>query len=267
MKFTKKYLMCKHCDWLHIANFEMGRKGRMREDQFVSLFGLSSTTIHRIHFVYLMETTLWRPKYIVWAFNFMKTYNVRRSAYTSFKDCSENVFRIKVWMVIALLYTDMNEVSIFFILCIFFKIYFKVETNLENQTHPVIVIDATECVISRPKISTLANIVYSGYKKKHTVKYEVAVSEINGAPLSVMGPVAGPTSDMNIYRMRVRKILKEKGWLGLADGTYQGDYKYLVVPPRPYYNLTEKKKDFTGACQREGLLWRTFLQELKTSDV
>ena len=74
---------------------------------------------------------------------------------------------------------------------------------MEKQTHPVIVIDATECVISRPVNSVLANIMYSGYKKKHTVKYEVAVCETNGTPLSVVGPVAGPTSDMTIYRMKV----------------------------------------------------------------
>jgi hypothetical protein len=115
MNFTKEYLMSAQCDWLFIASVEMKRKSRMREDQFVSVFGLSSTTIHRIHFVYLLESTLWRPKYLLWAFHFLKNYNVRRSAYTSFRNCSENFFSMGVWKVVALLYTDFNEVCIFLI--------------------------------------------------------------------------------------------------------------------------------------------------------
>ena len=112
MHFSKEYLTSARCDWLFIASTEMRRKSRMREDQFVSLFGLSSTTIHRLHFVYLLESTLWRPKYLLWAFHFLKNYNVRRSAYTSFRNCSENIYSIRVWMTIALLYTDLNEVCI-----------------------------------------------------------------------------------------------------------------------------------------------------------
>ena len=134
---------------------------------------------------------------------------------------------------------------------------------MARQTHPVIVIDSTECVISRPVNSIMANIMYSGYKKKHTVKYEVAVSETDGTPLSVVGPVAGPTSDMNIYRMKVRGILKEKGWLGLADGTYQGDYKYLVVPPRPYRDLTDRQRRFHHRLSKRRVIVENFFARLK----
>ena len=62
----------------------------MREDQFVSVFGLSSchtsTTIHRIHFVYLLESTLWRPKYLLWAFHFLEwVFNCMRPMIVKFE--------------------------------------------------------------------------------------------------------------------------------------------------------------------------------------
>ena len=119
MEFTKCYLESEQCDWLHIASIEMEQKSKMREDQFVSLFGLSSKAIHKIHFVYLLESHLWKPKYLLWAFNFLKTYNVRRCSYTSFRNCSENIFRLKVWKMIKLLYTEMDEVLFFFSLFYF----------------------------------------------------------------------------------------------------------------------------------------------------
>ena len=104
------YLKSRHCDWLHIAAVEMNLNFRMREDQFVSLFGLSSTTISRIYYVYLLDSELWRPQFILWTFNYLKTYDVRRNAHTSFRNASENIFRMKVWEVITLLYSEMDEV-------------------------------------------------------------------------------------------------------------------------------------------------------------
>ncbi len=109
----------------------------------------------------------------------------------------------------------------------------------------------------------MATTMYSGYKKKHTVKYEVTVSELNGAPLSVVGPAAGPTSDMSLYRIKVRNILKRNGWIGLADGTYQGDYKYLVVPPRPYRNLTAKQRRFHKRLSKRRIVVENFFARLK----
>lgn len=134
---------------------------------------------------------------------------------------------------------------------------------MERQTHPVVVIDATECVLSRPSNTLLGNILYSGYKKKHTFKYEVTVSEKDGIPLSIIGPVAGPTADIEIYRLRVRGILKKRKWLGLADGTYQGDYKFLVVPPRPYKNLTDKQRLFHMKLSKRRVIVENFFSRVK----
>ena len=62
---------------------------------------------------------------------------------------------------------------------------------------------------------------YSGYKKRHTLKYEVAVTEETGTPVHVKGPYPGPTADVTIFQ----ESLKVKMQLlnlppGLADGTY-----------------------------------------------
>jgi hypothetical protein len=32
--------------------------------------------------------------------------------------------------------------------------------------------------------------------------------------------------------------METNGWFGLTDGTYQGEHDYLVIPPRPFGNLT-----------------------------
>jgi len=44
--------------------------------------------------------------------------------------------------------------------------------------------------------------------------------------------------------------MDEQGWLGLADGTYQGEPNYLIVPPRPYRHLTPQQRAFEIAKVR-----------------
>lgn len=134
---------------------------------------------------------------------------------------------------------------------------------MERQIHPVVAIDATECPLSRPKNSLLGNILYSGYKKKHTLKYEVTVSELDGVPLSIVGPVAGPTADIEIFRLKIREILKKKRWLGIADGSYQGDYKFLVVPPRPYKGLSSSQKKFHMKLSKRRVIVENFFARVK----
>ena len=80
------------------------------------------------------------------------------------------------------------------------------------------------------------------------MKYEVAISNKTHAPVHVAGPFAGPTGDITIFRSGLKRKMKRRGWFGLADGTYQGENLYLLVPPRPY-SLTS----FCGAktaCRR-----------------
>ena len=49
------------------------------------------------------------------------------------------------------------------------------------------VVDTTECPIQRPLEPWIESSTYSGYKKRHTLKYEVAVTEETGTPVHVKG--------------------------------------------------------------------------------
>ena len=74
------------------------------------------------------------------------------------------------------------------------------ENNLDKQDDDdIILVDATEVPICRPTTSWLQTITYSGYKKKNTLKYKVAISESRGVPLSYSGPYVGPTSEIVIF--------------------------------------------------------------------
>lgn len=102
------------CDWLLLASQQLNRKKKLREDQFVSMFGLSSIAIHRIHYVYLLDTELCNPKFLLWAFHLLNSYEVRRNIYLKFKNASEIVFGRKAWEVIKFLYLEMREVMYLF---------------------------------------------------------------------------------------------------------------------------------------------------------
>jgi DDE superfamily endonuclease len=132
----------------------------------------------------------------------------------------------------------------FFILpffCVVIEIFFQIEFSLCDEDDRVLV-DATEVTISRPTVSWLQTISYSGYKKKNTLKYEVAISEDSGMPISFSGPFFGPTGDISIFRSKLKEQMIEAGYIGLADGTYQGEDDLLIIPPRPFHDLSSDEK-------------------------
>ena len=92
--------------------------------------------------------------------------------------------------------------------------------------------------MARPKDPELQHTLYSGYKKQHTLKYEIALSASSLLPVWVSGPFSCPDADISIFRNSLRNVMVENGCVGLADGTYQGELNLLAVPPRPYRNLT-----------------------------
>jgi hypothetical protein len=53
----------------------------------------------------------------------------------------------------------------------------------------MILIDTTECPINRPTNFILQQILYSGYKRKTTLKYLV-VTTVQGNPIFWAGPMA-----------------------------------------------------------------------------
>jgi hypothetical protein len=56
--------------------------------------------------------------------------------------------------------------------------------------------DATECPISRPVEQRFQRYLYSGYKKRHTLKYNLVVAVSCDLILHVSGPYRGPMHDL-----------------------------------------------------------------------
>ena len=96
--------------------------------------------------------------------------------------------------------------------------------------------------MAKPSHSGSQWAVYSQYKKRHTLKYEVAICPRSGKPVWMNGPFYAASSDIRNFRSGLLELMEKEGWFGLADGTYQGEYGYLMVPPRPFKNLSPEAR-------------------------
>src|SRR5690349_13612686 len=85
----------------------------------------------------------------------------------------------------------------------------------------LVIVDGTECPIMRPN-SIIQNVFYSGKKKRHTIKYEVAVRVSDGLLVWISGPFPGKVHDMAMlhdgnlcsYLVNQERILGDKGYQG-----------------------------------------------------
>jgi hypothetical protein len=105
---------------------------------------------------------------------------------------------------------------------------------LADTPELAVVIDSFEQKIQRPKDKTKRNAYFSGKKKTHTLKSQVAVDEETGAIADVSESVPGPTADLKLLEQS--KLLQRlpEGVGGLADSAYQGIAKLhpLCASPR-----------------------------------
>lgn len=86
-----------------------------------------------------------------------------------------------------------------------------------------VVIDTFEQRVQRPRERAEANCLYSGKKKQHTLKSQVAVDEQSGRIVDIADSVAGPTGDI--------KVLEDSGLMGrLPEGVGGiGDLAYIGI--------------------------------------
>jgi len=59
---------------------------------FKQLFGLTPSTVQIIHFLYLLPTPLFQPKYLLWSLYFIKHYPLNSSAHLPFVETNEKTF-------------------------------------------------------------------------------------------------------------------------------------------------------------------------------
>jgi hypothetical protein len=77
---------------------------------------------------------------------------------------------------------------------------------LRDTPELVVLIDTFEQRVQRPRDRSAADQLYSGKKKQHTLKSQLAVDEVNGKIVDVPESVPGPTADIT--------LVEESGLLG-----------------------------------------------------
>jgi hypothetical protein len=86
----------------------------------------------------------------------------------------------------------------------------------------VVVIDTFEQRVQRHKEPKKADEYFSGKKKQHTLKSQVAINELNGQVVDVADSVVGPTADINLLEQSgLLKRLPEGGG-AIGDLAYVG---------------------------------------------
>lgn len=107
---------------------------------------------------------------------------------------------------------------------------------LSDTPELAVVIDSFEQKIQRPKDPTERDGFYSGKKKTHTLKSQIAVNEETGAIVDVSDSVPGPTSDINLLEQSGLMTRLPEGLGGIGDLAYVGIEKLhpkgLAASPR-----------------------------------
>jgi hypothetical protein len=90
------------------------------------------------------------------------------------------------------------------------------------------IIDTTECPIHRPLAEDVQYVYYSGKKRRHTLKYEIAISLHTNEIVWFAGGIGGSLfHDIRLARLHyVRNISSEL--LTLGDLAYVGDRHFLT---------------------------------------
>jgi len=107
---------------------------------------------------------------------------------------------------------------------------------LKEMPEIMVVIDSFEQKVQRPKEATERDAWYSGKKKTHTIKSQVAVDEDTGEIVDIPDSVPGPTADI--------KLLEQSGLLNkLPDGVGgMGDCGYQSIAKLHSKGYSPRKK-------------------------
>ena len=98
----------------------------------------------------------------------------------------------------------------------------SLEQLLEDTPELTVVIDSFEQKVQRPKAVADRDGFYSGKKKTHTLKSQVAVNEETGAIVDVSDSVPGPTADIKLLEQSGLLERLPEGVGGIGDLAYVG---------------------------------------------
>ena len=114
-----------------------------------------------------------------------------------------------------------------------------------------IIVDSFETPIPRPSVNERQKRVYSGKKKRHTLKTQIYCDQ-QGKILDITSGHRGPKADVKIWNeTELPKPLKEKPKLG--DKAYQGADKPTITPKKKPKGgeLTEEEKENNRQISQE----------------
>jgi len=97
---------------------------------------------------------------------------------------------------------------------------------LQDTPDLLVIIDTFEQRVQRPRTHAAADQLYSGKKKQHTLKSQVAVDETTGQIVDIAESVAGPTADITLLE---QSRLLERLPAGVGAG---GDLAYVGLAAR-----------------------------------
>ena len=98
----------------------------------------------------------------------------------------------------------------------------QLEDLLRNIPELAVVVDSFEQRVQRPVDQDAADDLYSGKKKMHTLKSQVAVNEDSGQVVDVSDSVPGPTADLNLLKQSELMKRLPSGVRGMGDLGYVG---------------------------------------------
>ncbi len=98
----------------------------------------------------------------------------------------------------------------------------KLDDLLKDMPEIMVVIDTFEQKVQRPQDAATRDDWYSGKKKTHTIKSQVAVDEDTGEIVDIPDSAPGPKADIKL--LAESKLLKKlpKGVGSMGDSGYQG---------------------------------------------
>lgn len=121
--------------------------------------------------------------------------------------------------------------------------------RVSREDAEALIIDCTEQPIQRP--SRKQRCWYSGKKKRHTIKTEIAVTE-NGRIVSVSKPAPGRVHDLEIRRRgpplpKQAHVYADSGYQGLQDDHSGAEIPYKKTKTKP---LTKDERAYNHALSR-----------------
>jgi len=169
------------------------------------------------------------PFHLLWTLNFLKNYPTCDNG-ASHYNCDVKTYRLYIWRTIFMLYLYFQTVDL------------NLRTIGTENCSIKLAIDGTDCPIQRPSDWNVQKFFYSGYKKKHSVKYEVGVNWVTGLICWVAGPTGGSRHDITLCRQQgilSQRHLLDRGEMCWADKGYIGKDGLFITPVKNPQNDLE----------------------------